>query len=265
MKGIRAPMADLDSRDAAPQRIVVALDAALHNHLTLEVAAALAARKRLELVGLFIEDVNLLHLAALPFAREVDRSSALERTLDANQIRLSFRSQARQVNEALNRVAQELRIACSFEVRRGQFLRSALAGAAAADVLFLSRRQRSDRRRRKQGAALPVWVVYDGSPGAQRALLMGGELREPGLRNLAVLLPAAGARELQQRARGLLGATAGDVRFRVLPRFDADPITQTVSLLGGSAVVLHRDSLEHSEETTQALLEALDCPLVVVH
>lgn len=258
-------MTERDAEVQIPPRIVVALDAALHNHLTLEVAAALAARKRLELVGLYIEDVNLLHLAALPFAREVDRASGLERTLDANQISLSFRSQARQVSEALNRVAQELRIACSFEVRRGQFLNAALSGAAAADVVFLSRRQRGTGRRRKPNTSLPVWVLYDGSAGAQRALLMGSELRQPGGRGLTVLLPAAGAHELQQRARALLGSEADGLRFAVLPHFEVHAVVQTIALQGGSALVLHRDSLQQPEEGTRALLEALDCPLVVVH
>lgn len=256
-------MAEHGSEDAAPRRIVVALDAALHSHLTLEVAGALAARRRLELVGLFIEDINLLHLASLPFAREVDRTSARERVLDAGEISRSFRSQARQINEALNRMARELQIACSFEVRRGQFLSAALAGASSPDVVFLSRQHRA-RPVRGTGQALPVWVLYDDSPGAEHALLMGADLSVPG-RELAVLVPEAGARELQARARKLLGGAAARIRFEVLPRLDPAGVARTIGRTGGSAVVVHQDTLQHTEQGTQALLEALDCPLVMVH
>lgn len=255
-------MTEHEPRDLGLRRIVVALDAALHSHVTLELAAALAARKQLELVGLFIEDVNLLHLASLPFAREVDRSSALDRALDEAQISLSFRSQARQISEALHRVSQELRVSSSFEVRRGHFVAAALAAVSAPDVVFLSRRGVASARR--PAARRPVWVLYDGSPGAQRALLLGRELSEPDARELAVLLPAADAPALETQARGLLGPAAARTRFSPLPRLAAEEVGRVVSRRGCSAVVLHRDTLAHAEEAAPALLEALDCPLVMV-
>ena len=54
-----------------PRRIVVALDASSHSHAALAAAVALAGRLQAELQGIFVEDVNLLRLAELPFAREV--------------------------------------------------------------------------------------------------------------------------------------------------------------------------------------------------
>ena len=53
------------------RRIVVGLDAGPRDRAALEAAAQLAARMQAELVGLFVEDIDLLHLAGLPFAREV--------------------------------------------------------------------------------------------------------------------------------------------------------------------------------------------------
>lgn len=255
-------MTEHEPQELGLRRIVVALDAALHSHVTLEFAAALAARKQLELVGLFIEDVNLLHLASLPFAREVDRSSALERALDAAQIGLSFRSQARQISEVLQRVSQELRVSSSFEVRRGHLVAAALAAASAPDVIFLSRRCAAPVRR--PSARRPVWVLYDGSQGAQRALLLARELSEPEARELTVLLSAADAPALEAGARGLLGPAAARARFSRLPRLEAAEVRRAVAGHTCSAVVLHRDTLQRAEEAAPALLEALDCPLVLV-
>ena len=57
----------------APQanRILVALDASPQSEAALRAAAELAALLEAELEGLFVEDINLLHLCGLPFGREI--------------------------------------------------------------------------------------------------------------------------------------------------------------------------------------------------
>ena len=51
-------------------RILVALDASPRSLAALSTAGALAAELDAELSGLFVEDINLQRLLALPFARE---------------------------------------------------------------------------------------------------------------------------------------------------------------------------------------------------
>ena len=53
------------------KRILVALDASAANRTALQTAALLASELQAELQALFVEDINLLRLAELPFAREV--------------------------------------------------------------------------------------------------------------------------------------------------------------------------------------------------
>ena len=60
----------------AIRRILIALDASTHSLAALHAAAEMAANMQAELIGLFVEDENLLHLAGLPFAQEVRSSSA---------------------------------------------------------------------------------------------------------------------------------------------------------------------------------------------
>ena len=72
-------------------RILVALDASPYSHAAIEVATILAADLRAELQALFIEDIDLLRLAALPFTREVDETSASMRPASIRWIR-SFRN-----------------------------------------------------------------------------------------------------------------------------------------------------------------------------
>ena len=53
------------------RRILVAVDASHHSIAALEAAVELATRFQAELLGLYVEDINLLRLAQLPFGREV--------------------------------------------------------------------------------------------------------------------------------------------------------------------------------------------------
>ncbi len=62
-------------------RVLVALNASRRDYQALELAASLAARKRVELLAVFVEDINLFNLAELPFAKEIVRASAVEREL----------------------------------------------------------------------------------------------------------------------------------------------------------------------------------------
>ena len=53
------------------ERVVVTLDAASEYRTAIDTAVRLAARTGAPLHGLFVEDPDLLYLAALPFARQV--------------------------------------------------------------------------------------------------------------------------------------------------------------------------------------------------
>ena len=55
----------MNERELEPtiRRILVALDASPHSQAALQAASELAAALKAELVGIFVEDVNLLHLA----------------------------------------------------------------------------------------------------------------------------------------------------------------------------------------------------------
>jgi nucleotide-binding universal stress UspA family protein len=53
------------------RRILVALDASVNSLAAIEQAATLAANLEAEQLGLFVEDINLLRIATLPFARQI--------------------------------------------------------------------------------------------------------------------------------------------------------------------------------------------------
>ena len=118
-----------------PRRIVVGLDAGPRGRATLEAAAQLAARMQAELVGLFVEDIDLLHLAGLPFAREVGYPSAALRQLDVAAMERALRATAQEVRRMLAGVAGRAPLSWSFRVARGAVLAELRAAAAQGDIV----------------------------------------------------------------------------------------------------------------------------------
>lgn len=256
----------------AIRRILVALDASRQSLYSLEIAAALASRRQAELLGLFIEDVNLIHLAGLPFAREVDRFLAVAREIDSLRITRALRAEAEQVRRVLSRVAEELKVPSSFQVVRGHYIAEALSAATSMDVLLLCRMGRA--RSQAWGTAFagqapqgmgqrPVGVIYDGTPASDRALVMAGEIAHAEGSRLVVLLVAGEADALRARAVHSLGDLSPSARFVVIPSIEPAHLAYAVGREGCAFLVLPRESLSR-EATTTALLEGIECPVALV-
>jgi len=128
------------------RRIVVGLQAAPSSRAMLEAAAAYAAYAQAELMGLFVEDVDLLHFAGLPFAREVGAGSAGRRALDVSAMERSLRLAANEARAMLASVASGAALRWSFSVKRGVVAAELLAVADESDLLLVCSVQPSDLR-----------------------------------------------------------------------------------------------------------------------
>ncbi|HHP7234546.1 MAG TPA: universal stress protein, partial [Desulfobacterales bacterium] len=81
-------------RKTSIERILVALDASPASVSALQTAVELAARLGARLVGLFVEDMNLLRVTQLPFAREISLFSPWFRRLESGELERQLRVQA---------------------------------------------------------------------------------------------------------------------------------------------------------------------------
>jgi hypothetical protein len=132
-----------------------------------ELAAALAREMQAEFLGLFIEDVELLRFAALPFAREIGFPSAALRALDLAGLERQLRAQARALERALEAVLGSSAAAWSFRVERAtpaSAVEAALAeGHAPALLIPPGANARAERRQVKRPeltqAAVKEWLA----------------------------------------------------------------------------------------------------------
>jgi hypothetical protein len=120
------------------RRIVVRLDSAHSNRAVLDPAAVLATRLEAELVGLFVEDENLLNFAAFPFAHEVGFPSATRRPLDVTAMSRSLRALAAEARNSLALAARASSVCWSFEVTRCAQVGAFLSAVGAADLVIAS-------------------------------------------------------------------------------------------------------------------------------
>jgi len=272
------------------RRILVALDASTDSLAALDAAAKLAARVQAELVGLFVEDVNLLRLAGLPFTREL-RFPSLD-PMTQEKMEQALRLQASQARRALAKAAEIRAVRWSFQVVRGHVTPELLAAALSADLVTLGRASRPHKHPSRLGSTAqalaqqaphsilltqqpikedrPVLLTYDGSNMAQKALSVAFYLAQAHQLPLTILLPDNADHDhtaLVARASHWLAQQSpplATVQFVPLSQPDALHLIKTIHQEGGGTLVLGGPESLLKAEAIQALLDRLDCPILVV-
>jgi nucleotide-binding universal stress UspA family protein len=271
------------------RRILVALDASSHSLAVVEAAVELAARLEAELLGLFVEDIELLRLADSPYARELLYPSAKEVPLSRTSMEAKLRAQSEQARKALVASAERSQVRCSFRIVRGEVTSEILAAASEADLLALGRIGWSFGSPVRMGStalefatsAIPVLLVseqgvppdvrlvvhYDGSAAARRGLLTAAQLARPGKGGITVLLAAANrqrASMMQDEVNALLEGKGIAVRYREIDPQDEMSLFRALKAEKPGILVLGgRESLRKSQ-SIEVLLREIEMPLLLL-
>lgn len=150
--------------DLAARRVLVGLDASPQSLDALAAGAALAARLGAVLEALFVEDEDLLRLAALPFAGLVRGAAGRAEPLDRARAEAAMRTLAAQAREALERSAARHALEARFRVARGRVSAELLAAAQGADALVLGAAGHGGARRGAFGATARATLARAGAP-----------------------------------------------------------------------------------------------------
>ncbi len=249
----------------------MAVDSTLRSLAALDMAAALAAECQAHLETLFIEDVNLLTLAELPFASELDRTSGELRRVDPTNMASALQAQARRVQQALKSASDSRGVQCSLRVVRGHYIRE-VTSLSGADVLFMSTSPRlavthrfrlsAPGRTAQARRAAPVCVYCNGSAAAERAVALAGELAVLLDTALVVLRTDREPTVAVDRVRELTRAVRA-VQFETV----TDPeqaIRMQLKSTGCMLLVMPRHTLDTVFMEGSVLADATDCPLVLV-
>jgi len=272
------------------RRILVALDASSRSLEALESAAELAARWKAELLGLFVEDVDLLRLAAAASATRFLYPAASEEPLSGSHMERELKALAEEARREMAHAAAHFQVRWSFRTVRGHLPAEILLAAAEADLLSLSlggtswpmgRRLPSGsavraaaaahppfpRARPPGSPASPVLVVYDGSPGAADATRFAAQLADTYGNRLTVLLPSVSNRldpEMEAEVLRLLDGEHLRLRFRAIDAHDEAGFLHAVQSEEGRVLVISGQSRLLGEGAVEALMRGTDKPLLIV-
>ncbi len=271
------------------RRILVALDASQSSLSALQNAVELAAALEAELIGLYVEDTNLLRLAQLPLAREVSAFSPIFRQMESIEIERELRAQAGQIRRIVARVCEDRGISWQFKVSRGVVAAELLAAAVDADLMVLGKIGRSFSGARRTGSitrtivssrpgmtlilrsgsllTFPVILLYDGSDLSEKAFQAAGRLTRVHDGRLTVLVLADSreeARKLQMSVVERLKEHKLGADFRLVVRGSISGIAQRIHMEGSGPVVIPCDAENEEDEQLCALLDEIENPVMLV-
>jgi hypothetical protein len=126
---------DADSRHF--NRVVVTANLESYLPPAIELAIAIARSNNSGLHGLFIEDLDLLQIAGLPFSSEVSLASGQARVLDSQQVTLGFNARSRHFRRSLLQQAEKSSLPWSYSKARGGKLSKALEESTNAEFLVI--------------------------------------------------------------------------------------------------------------------------------
>ncbi|HRQ40792.1 MAG TPA: universal stress protein [Chloroflexota bacterium] len=174
------------------RHILVGLDTSRMNAAVLHTAVRLSAFLKADITGLFVEDINLIRLAQLPFSSEVRYLTAGTRPLHQEQMQQVLHSHATWLRYEFGQTASERAIKWDFRVARGFVSQELLAAAHEADLLVIGRLSSHRGVHQRVGSTAltavqqaassvlvvspeadfshPIALLYDGSAAAAYAL-----------------------------------------------------------------------------------------------
>jgi hypothetical protein len=225
-------------------------------------AAALAHDLQAQLAALFVEDLTLLRVAALPVTREIGRVSGVARAFDLADLERILRRQAQQLHEQLATAARAASLVWSFEVRRGDLLEQALELLAPEHAVLLGRRPGAARARPDERSR--VTVVLDAAHGDLGALHLALRVARGG--NVSVLLagPQADLQALRVRIEREIGSPPAGAKIELTAEPPRSLLARTSPASYGRALVLSGGFARSDPGTLKALAEAADGLLILV-
>jgi nucleotide-binding universal stress UspA family protein len=267
-------------------RVVVPLDAASETRTAIDTATRLAARWRVPLHGVFIEDEELIGLCGLPFARQVTLAAGLQ-PLTKDHIEDHFRAFAERARRELAAAADRRGVKWSFEVVRGALadvLGEAehdfvVAGAATrpigdhfrvasrwwSSIALIARPFLLARRRWETGGSVLTLLRRRG-PGPERAIDIAAEIAGfcGGTLTVAGAPDLAGSDDFATWVSGLLEGHSLSLQTEHAAT-EPSGLRRRIAELDCRLLVLEAAPDDARPEALRELLEHLTCDVLISH
>jgi len=264
-------------------RVIVAVGSTPSDSLTLAAAAQLAQAVGGQLTALFVEDINLLKLAELPFAFELGATLPTPRPLATRDVERAFRAQADELRRTLAEVANAFRLDFTFSIVRGKPANALFEASAEQDLIVLAgaaaralghygpasavrRALRAATKSPGPRTAQPVAAVLQEGPCAQRMLAVAHGLAQACAAELIFFLAPNEAGDMPDAAviQNWLEQQGASASIVALHDSAPDSVAKLAAQAGAQALLWPGDGDLAIATKVERLLAAISCPLIVV-
>jgi hypothetical protein len=266
------------------RRLIVELGQGGADDALIRLAAEFALGMGLDLHGLFIEDEALLHVAAMPFAREIRLPSHQWQTMTTGRMEAELHLAAETAHRRLRHVVAELGIHAAFEVRRGQPHLCIAGVCTAADIVVMPAVASTDPggpdllRSAEESVASVLLVPRHPGRLTGAVAVVAGPAGDPAVhlaariavmrhdRLFVVQIPDGGATAAQhQQQAGELGIPSDRVTLRNAGGSDADDVLRALGDARERLVVLTRAAMVHlGIDDASHIARARNVPVLVL-
>jgi hypothetical protein len=264
---------------------VVPLDAGSESRAAIETAGRLAARAKAPLHGVFVEDEELLHGAALFFTRQVMPGAGIQ-PFTIEDTELHLKAAAERTRRELIAAAQRHRVEWSFEVVRGAS-EAALSGITEQDLVVAGALGRPVAgyfrvecrwwssivhapapvllaRHDVDPSGSIIVLLRDRGPPSERLLAAAARVAEAGDEALTVICPMA-VGDAAGFADWLTEQLAGfQLRLRVEVASDEpEMLRRRIGELGCRVLAIEAGSIEGGAGRLREFIEGFACDILI--
>lgn len=146
------------------ERILVPLDNSSHSLAALKAAVELARHYDAELRGIFVEDINLLKLAEMPFHQEVGQYTAIIREISADGLSRGIFVQSRWVVQSFRRLINQTDINADFVVLKGDVSETIERESQECDLVIIGKSGKNILAKGRLGSTAKVMIQHHRTP-----------------------------------------------------------------------------------------------------
>lgn len=269
--------------------MLILLDGSRPSLAALHAAAEIAVARNADVLGIFVEEVNLLRSAGYGFAREVGGSSGLVRPLQTEALEARMQMLAEQARRALEQVMASRGLVQALKLCRGRVVEEVLNLVGPDDLVVMGRvgwsgipgaRLGSSARilvrqvpgdvllwsetRPSRQSRVVVLLNHD-QGGNHRAISVAADLARSNHLPLTLLIraDAGGEQAVPEDVLAYLQNEGIEARVRWLPVVSAGAVARALQEEGAAQLVVSRQSRLLCEQGADALLIEANLPVTV--
>ena len=247
--------------DESMNKVVFTVDRDSYLQSTIELATVIALANQTGIHGLFVEDLDLLHMAGYPFAQEISLVSAQSRVLDNRQMLCSFKARSRHFRQFLVQHAEHSSLPWSFSTVRGQKINMALEKSANAEFLIIGQSEKARAQPQVSGAnAARILLINNHNQHLLQVLdLVMEKFTGQPVELLVISSPQESTDHKWERLLNKLSTYPPHSR---LTRIDRDSLQATLAKqnLSFDYVIATR----HETELIRKIMQQVSCPVILV-